>query len=183
MPSSVKTSAKRTLYAIWRWFIGSVLTAPGDDFEKKRCCEQGRRIGFGFLELAADRFAPILRHPAQLAEPEEVDLDEARRPLPDVALGRNGQDARMRFHHFQTGFAKKLRELDRNIRFAARSAPAFHHLFGECFHRRTPRREPECFVVTVFMKDRLAPGRSAPAMFLTSFSGEETNEATQRHHV
>src|SRR2546421_2859999 len=154
MLSSVKTSATRALYPSWRRFIRRVLTAPRDDFEKKRSREQCRRIGFGFFELTADRFAPSLRDPAEVAQPDEINFDETRRPLPDVAARRDGQDARMRFHHFQPSVTKKRRELKRNARFAARGAPALHHLVGESFHGRPPRHESERFVVTVFMKNR-----------------------------
>src|ERR1700731_166283 len=128
MLSSVKTSATRTLYPSWRRFIGCVLTATRDDFEKKRGREQRRGIGFGLLEFTADRFAPLLRHPAEVAQPDEVDLDETCWPLPDVAARRNGQDARMRFDHFQPSVTKKRRKLERYVRFASGGAPAFHHL-------------------------------------------------------
>src|SRR5438067_9915403 len=158
MLSSVKTSATRALYPSWRRFIERVLAASRDNFEKKRSREQCRRIGFGFLELTADRFAPFLRHPAKVAQPDEIDLDETCRPLPDVAARRDGQDARMRFHHFQPSVTKKRRELERNVRFAARGAPALHHLVGEGFHSRTARHESERFVVAVFMENSESAG-------------------------
>ena len=64
----------------------------------------------------------------------------------------------MRLDYCHPCLAKERRELDRDVRLAARGAPALHHFFGEGFHPRTARHEPKHFVVAVLMKNRDAAG-------------------------
>src|SRR4051812_42609346 len=134
MPRKVSATATRKNRRSWRGFIRgptdslcasrlASLTrwsaARREDFKKERGSEQGSRVVFRFPEFTPDGVHPFFGGVAELAQAGEIDFDETRRPLPDVARRRNGDDAWIRLDYFEPGVMQERGKFKRHIRFAA----------------------------------------------------------------
>ena len=96
----------------------------GDDLQHHRRREQRRRLLFGGGELGAHGLGPGRLDSPHLELVAQVDVDERRRPLPELVARARAKDARDCVADREAALLQQPHDGGRDVRFAARVAPA-----------------------------------------------------------
>src|SRR5688572_30539202 len=125
-----------------------------DDLQDHRRRQQRRRLLFGGGELGAHGLGPGRLDASHLELVAQVDVDESRRPLPELVAGAGAEDARDRLADGEAALLQQPHHGRRDVRFSARVAPALLDLAHELAHARSRRRDSQAVVLDVLMEDR-----------------------------